>query len=135
MKPKTPPPPPAHKPITQKQYTTDQMRRMAFLISDTPAPDGQPQTNGEHLARLLWAEALGWTEIKIDDDGRKCEVYHPPILAVQEKLLDRLDGKALPTPEAGGHTIRAAEKVRTLSKDRMNKMAKAAKGEDAESVL
>lgn len=122
----TPPPThkPSHKAVSQKQYTTEQIRRMAFLISDMPAPDGTPQTNGEHLARLLWNEALGWTEKKRDDEGNLVEVWHPPILAMQDKLMDRLDGKALPTPDAAGTGIRAAEKVSDLAKERMKKMAK-----------
>lgn len=126
-------PPPVHKPKAEtiKQFVTGQLRQQAFEGHDTLNEHGDPQTKGEALARLIWREALGWTEDKRNEDGNLVKVVHPPSMAMQEKLLDRLDGKIPMVAETAGGGIKAADKVRDLAKGRLNDMARKAMKKDA----
>lgn len=100
------------------------LAQQAITVTD----DGTPLTREQVLANLIWQQALGWTEVVRDEEGNRKEIKHPPVAWCQQFLFERMEGKApIAVPEDHGG-IKAAEKVRELSKDRINKLAKIAAG-------
>lgn len=90
--------------------------------------DGSPITRHDALARLMWNKALGWTEILVDDHGTQKKVSHPPESWAMQYIFERLEGKAAPMVQEREAGVSAADKVRELSKDRLNKIAVAVAG-------
>lgn len=94
---------------------------------------GDPISREEMLARRLWDRALGWTEKvkRTDDFGNTgtAEIEHPPERWAMEYLWDRREGRvaqATPKTDDTGR-LSAAEKVRELAKERLNRLAVAGK--------
>jgi hypothetical protein len=101
---------------------TTEVRKLAeeaFSVTD----DGTPITRAESLARLLWNLALGYTEKVRDENGTLKDVTHPPVAWAGQFLYDRLEGRATTAVPEDDTRIRAADKVRELAKQRLNKMA------------
>lgn len=98
---------------------TQLLRETAAEIHDFDQEHGA-LSRGEALVRLLWKKALGWTEIKIDDDGNEKKIVHQPESWALQVIYDRMEGK---TPQAliedTGH-IKAKDKVSELTKNRLN---------------
>jgi hypothetical protein len=101
---------------------TGELRRMAneaVTITD----DGTPVTREQLLSQLIWKQALGWDEETCDDDGNRKLIKHPPVAWCQQFLFERIEGKAQVAVTDNESGIKAADKVRELSKDRINKLA------------
>lgn len=103
---------------------TEAMRKLsaeAITITDS----GDPVTRAQQLADLVWKFALGWTERRVNpNSGRMEEVFHPPVAWAIQWITERLEGKAPIAPQEDNVGIKAADKVRQLSVDRINKLAK-----------
>lgn len=106
---------------------TGELKKLASEVH-TITDDGTPVTREQALAAMIWQQALGWVETIRDEDGNRKEVKHPPVAWCQQFLFERTEGKApiATTEDAGG--IKAADKVRQLAKDRLNKLARVAAG-------
>jgi hypothetical protein len=84
---------------------------------------GRPITRKEKLDRILWQEAIGWTEQTRDANGSLRQVVHPPNIAVALKLKEQLDGKAAVATEVAPTGPSVAARVRALAVDRLNALA------------
>lgn len=102
---------------------TEELRRLA-AEAHTVKDDGTPVTRHQALAELIWKYALGWSEKKRNPVSAIMEeVSHPPVAWAMQFMWERLEGKAAPaTIEEGGH-IKALDKIRDLSRNRLNAMA------------
>jgi hypothetical protein len=106
---------------------TSELRKLASQPVDVE-PDGTPITREAKLAALIWRQALGWTERVRDVEGNLVEKTYPPVAWAQQYLYERLEGKvaqAVPDEHVG---IKAVDRVRDLSRDRLNLLAKIAQG-------
>lgn len=106
---------------------TGELKKLAGQMH-TLTPDGTPVTREQALAELIWKQALGWEELTRDAEGNAKRVQHPPVAWAQQYLFERMEGKApqATTEDTGG--MKAADKVRELAKDRINKLAHIAAG-------
>lgn len=108
---------------------TNHLREMAAEVHDV-LMDGTVQTRGEALASLLWQKALGYTEKKVDDEGKEVEIVHEPAAWALQMVYERMEGR---TPQALSEDetrMKVADKVRELAKNRLNAMAKQTVGGD-----
>lgn len=106
---------------------TGELKKLSVQVH-TVTDDGTPVTREQALADLIWKQALGWEEVTRDSNGTVRKVPHPPVAWAQQYLFERMEGKA---PQASGEDsggIKAADKVRDLAKDRLNKLARVAVG-------
>jgi hypothetical protein len=106
---------------------TGELRKLAseaITIED----DGTPVTREQMLAQMIWRQALGWVEKVRDDDGNLQEVRHPPVAWCQQFLFERTEGKAPQATQDERTGLKAADKVRELSKQRINTLSSIAKG-------
>lgn len=104
---------------------TNHLREMAAEAHDM-LDDGSMLTRGEALALLLWRKALGYTEKRVDDEGKETEVYHEPASWAIQLVYERMEGR---TPQAiteDEQRIKAADRVRDLAKSRLNSLAQKA---------
>lgn len=87
--------------------------------------DGEDRmaSKAEAIAQLMFKMALGYTEIKVEDDGTKTRIIHPPSRWAIDRIWERMEGRApLMNPEKGNkRTI--ADKVSEQGKKRSNKLA------------
>jgi len=107
---------------------TRYLNEMGALVH-TVDDEGNPISREQALADLLWKKALGYTEMGRDDDGNRCEVVHKPEAWAMQYIFERREGKApaaVQTEDAD--RIRAADKVRELARERLNKLAAAKAG-------
>ncbi len=98
---------------------TNELRKLASQPVDIE-PDGTPITREAKLAALIWNLALGWTERVRDIEGNLKEVVHPPVAWAMQYCFERLEGKvaqAVPDEHQG---IKAVDRVRDLSRQRLN---------------
>lgn len=100
---------------------TKELKKLAVEVVEME-DDGNALTREQKLARMIWQQALGWTEVVRDDSGNRKEIKHPPVAWCQQFLFERVEGKAAPAREAEGEKISAADKVRELSRDRINNL-------------
>jgi len=107
--------------LSTKALTTS-LRALSGQAIDIE-PDGTPITRYEKLAKLIWDQALGYTEKVRDDEGNLKEIVHKPVAWAQQYVFERLEGKAIMAVAEEDGRIKAAEKVRDLAKDRINKLA------------
>jgi hypothetical protein len=106
---------------------TGHLKRLASEAV-TITDDGTPVTREEQLAKLIWDQALGYTEETRNEEGTLVKVYHKPTAWAQQYLYERIEGKAQvmqPDNEGG---MKAADKVRDLAKQRVNALAVAKAG-------
>lgn len=100
---------------------TDALRKLSTHVIEVGSDDSQT-TRIEKLALLIWNQALGSkTEIR-DAEGNLQTIEVKPVAWAQQFLWERLEGKAplAMVEDTGG--IKASEKVRELSRDRINRM-------------
>ena len=90
--------------------------------------DGGILTNEEAAARLLWKKALGYTETIRNEEGNQKEVKHKPEAWALQYVMERLEGKIAHAQSEDTNRVRAADKVRELSKTRLNQLATAVAG-------
>lgn len=80
-------------------------------------------TKNERLAELIVKQALGYTEKVRDEMGTEVTKTHPPVAWAQQFIFERVEGKSpVAAPDNDG-AMKAADKVRQLSKDRVNALA------------
>lgn len=106
---------------------TENLRKLAGEVHEL-LPDGTQLTREEVLSRLIWQQALGWTEEVRDDLGNRTRKVHPPVSWCQQFLFERMEGRAPQAVQDESSSMRAADKVRELSKQRLNALASAAIG-------
>lgn len=85
--------------------------------------DGNPITREAALAQLLWNKALGYEEKIRDDNGTEKVKKHPPESWAMQYIWERREGKSVPMIAENEGGIRASDKVRALSRERINAMA------------
>lgn len=100
---------------------TDALRKLATHVIDV-GPDGTQTTRFEKLALLIWDQALGSKTQKRNAEGNLVDVEVKGVAWAQQFLWERLEGKAPIAITEDGGGIKAAEKVRDLARDRVNKM-------------
>lgn len=110
---------------------TTELKKLAAQVH-TVADDGTQMTRAEVLADLIWKMALGYVE-KIEtrdaDGNRKIhEEYHPPVAWAMQYVFERTEGKAPQAVQEENAGMKAADKVRELSRQRLNSIAKVASG-------
>lgn len=118
----------AVKPYNSKDLT-NHLRRLLGEAHDWTEADGAI-TKGEALARLLIKKALGYTEEKVDEEGKLTKVEHRPEAWAIQMIYNRVEGKE---PQAlsqddEGRRVKAADQVRDLAKSRLNELAAATAG-------
>lgn len=102
---------------------TEELRRLGSQVHDI-LPDGTQITRDEALADLIWKQALGWTEQRRNKEGNLEEVIHPPNRDWGQFLYERREGKSVTaTPDTEGG-MKATDKVRELTKQRLNSFVK-----------
>lgn len=101
---------------------TSELRKLGTEAHDME-PDGTPLTRAECLARLIWRRALGWEERTRDAEGNLKVKQHPPESWAMQFIWERTEGKApnAISEDTGGRT--AAQTVRELTKDRLNRLS------------
>jgi len=85
--------------------------------------DGGVLTHDEALARLLWRKALGYTEKTRDDNGTEKTVRNRPESWAIQLIYERREGKVMQAQPDDTGRVKAADKVRSLSRERVNKLA------------
>lgn len=88
------------------------------------APNGEQITRAEHRRNILNKMADGWIEEVRDDQGNLRKIVHPPDKWALQVLMDRTDGKVNLAAPDETRSIKAADKVRDLAKQRLNGMVK-----------
>jgi hypothetical protein len=91
--------------------------------------DGTCLTREQALANLIWHKALGYTEVKKDDEGNEHEDYHPPEKWAIQLIWERMEGRVTEAKQEDTGRMSAAERVRELAKNRINAIAATASGE------
>jgi hypothetical protein len=114
--------------IFSKRAITKHVNEIGARIHEQLNDGGDSMTKDEALAELLWKMALGYTEKVRDEEGNQREVVHQPVAWAMQYLYERKEGKAVASVEAEDGRMKAAEKVRELAKDRLNKLANAKAG-------
>lgn len=97
-----------------------ELRKLASEISDQVDEAGDPLTNDQVLARMIWRQAKGWTEVIRDDNGNKKEIVHPPVAWAQQFIYLQVDGKVPEASPDDTQGIRAVDKVSELAAERLN---------------
>ena len=90
--------------------------------------DGTPVTKEQVLAELIWKQALGWDEKVRDECGNLKEIHHPPVAWCAQFLYERCDGKAPMAEIDQVKGIKASERIRDLSRNRLNALVPVKKG-------
>lgn len=102
---------------------TKELRARATVVH-TITDDGTPITREQALTEWIWKQALGWVEVIRDDHGNRKEIRHEPVGRWAEFVFERLEGKAAPASASDTtERVSAADKVRELSRERLNKLA------------
>ena len=101
---------------------TQHLRELAAQAHDWSEEDGAI-TKGEALARLLWKKALGYKEVKVDDEGNEKEEWRPPESWAIQLVYDRMEGKTPQAVTEDETRITAAEQVSELAKNRLTALA------------
>jgi hypothetical protein len=103
---------------------TGELRKLAqqaVTIDD----EGNAVTREQKLAELLWNLAIGYTEAKRDPQGNLKEVKHEPVAWAVQMMFDRMEGRPQVAVQENETGIKAVDKVRELSKQRLNAIASA----------
>jgi hypothetical protein len=109
--------------IFSKKAVNKHLHEVGARVHDQLNDDGESQTKDEALAELLWKMALGYTETVRDEDGTNRKVVHLPVAWAMQYIVERKEGKAVQAIAEEDGRIKAADKVRELARDRMNKLA------------
>jgi len=108
---------------------TKKLTELAVQIGEeihTINNDGDPVSKDETLVRQVWLEALGHATMEDDpkNPGQKKEVHHKPQRWAKELLWSRREGGVPAAMPDDSGRMTAAEEVRALSTQRLNKLAK-----------
>src|SRR6266516_4622347 len=109
--------------IFSKRAVNKHLHEVGARVHEELNDSGDSQTKDEALAELLWKMALGYTEEVRDDDGTLRKVVHGPVAWAMQYIVERKEGKAVQAISEEDGRIKAADKVRELARDRMNKLA------------
>lgn len=82
--------------------------------------DGTPITRFEHLARLIWNLALGYTEKDVKS-GK--EIIHKPDKSFIRMIYDRMEGKVPNAQVSSDKKASLADKISDQTKSRLNSLA------------
>lgn len=115
------------KPKKKLKYSARQLTKFLkelAMEAESIDDEGETITKGKALALLLFKKALGYSEIRIDDEGERREVYHKPESWAIQYIYDRLEGRVpqSTTEEKDGPSI--ADKIREISRAKANSLAK-----------
>lgn len=75
-------------------------------------------TKAEALCRIIWRDAIGWTEIT--EDGK--HIAHKPDKNMIQLIYERMEGKAGTADEYKRKDTSISDKVSAVAKSRINKM-------------
>lgn len=108
---------------------TRYLNEMGALVH-TVDDEGNAISREQALADLLWKKALGYTEMTRDDDGNMKQMVHKSESWAMQYIFERREGKAPVALNTGDNEgrIKAADKVRELARERLNKLATAKAG-------
>lgn len=108
---------------------TNHLRELAAEVHDwimEEDGEGKVITKGEALANLLWERALGYDEVKIDDEGNEKRIRHEPAQWAIQLVYERLEGRAPQAVTEDETRRKAKDRVDELAKQRINALATAA---------
>ena len=109
-----------------KRYSAKELTKLLRELAaeaHTITDDGAVVTKGEALVSLLWQQALGYTERRVNDEGAVEETIHRGAPWAQQLIYDRMEGR-VPQAVADDETrLTAAKQVRELAKNRLNDLA------------
>lgn len=113
---------------TARREITKLLREIGSEAHTVDPSDGRPISKNEAFARILWKKSLGYRETVIKEQKagkpKEMEIDRKPEPWAMQELLNRLEGKVQPLPDALEHTRITAEKqVDELSKERLNRIA------------
>lgn len=117
---------PKSKPKYNSRQLTNHLRELAAEVHDWEMEDdgeGRVITKGEALARLLWQRALGYDEVKVDDEGREKRIKHDPAQWAIQLIYERMEGRSPQAIAEDENRRRAKDKVSDLAKARVNELA------------
>jgi len=100
---------------------SNELKKLAAEVVDFDAGEGV--TREQKLAKMIWNLALGWIEKTRDDNGTLKEIRHPPVAWAMQFLFERCEGKAPQAIQEETSGIKAADRVRELSRDRINALS------------
>ncbi len=103
---------------------SEAINKIAEEITECEEIDGKDimVTKAHALARLIWKSALGYTITTIEGVTAK-HILHPPSLAHQQILLDRIEGKVAPAePEKKEAKSELADRLSKEAKNRINEI-------------
>lgn len=89
-------------------------------IKDPKSGEDRMATKAEALARLIWRDALGYTETQIVK-GERIEVARAPSRAAASMLYDRVEGRAPASMGDDSGGVTAADKVTEQATKRIAK--------------
>jgi hypothetical protein len=80
------------------------LRQISEEITELDQKDGEDVlvSKAEKMARDMWKETLGYTEIKVGKNGERIEIIHPPDKSTRALLIERIEGKAPMAQEGSG---------------------------------
>lgn len=93
-------------------------------VRDPKSGEDRMATKAEALARSIWRDALGYTETKVNSEGKRIELVHPPIRAAQSIVFDRIEGRAPASVTEGADKLTAAERVTEQVQKRISEAGK-----------
>lgn len=107
------------------KYSSRELTEFLRKVAQEPCSitdDGDTISNAEHLARVIWKKAQGYTEV-VHRGAESVEKVHPAASWAIQLLVERLDGKVATTVEKDENRISAADRVSELATKIVNEMA------------
>jgi len=108
------------------QLLSQLIRQMALeeteLVKGEDCDDAMV-TKAEALARYMWKKALGYTEIKVDDDGKTETITHLPDKWAIDRLWDRIEGRVPTTGPEKKEKRSVSDRVSEQNARRLNTVA------------
>lgn len=89
-------------------------------VKDPKTGEDRMATKAEALARLIWRDALGYTETQIIK-GERIEIQRAPSRAAASMLYDRVEGRAPASTGDDKGGVTAADKVTEQATKRIAK--------------
>jgi len=101
---------------------TDFLKKIANEETETVLVEGEDRmvTKAEALARLMWKMALGFEESKITVNGEVKDFIHNPDKGMMGAIIDRIEGRAIPTVTTGKGGRTVTDKVSEQGKSRIS---------------
>lgn len=112
------------------------IRQIAEEETEFVKEDGEDRmaTKAEALARQIWKQALGFTELVVTDPLLPpVEVVHKPDLKMLALLYDRMEGRATPATEDETLRPSTAQRITEQGKDRIAALLGGTNGHAAET--